>query len=88
MPQSRWVRRVHVAANTRPGPELGGVLLASDRPARVQVWSALEQNQYCRAAQLYILARTTYSQLKSDPDKETRRLLKVSIHWRLGCTDA
>jgi len=41
-----------------------------------QVWSALEQQQYCDAAVVYLMVDATYAQLRGATDTETLRLLK------------
>ena len=49
------------------------------------VWSALEQREYCSAAYLYLLAKSTYFQLTTEPNKEIQKLLKnfpiISRQW-------
>ena len=74
------------AKASQPNKQYGVAMqmkLLMDAPE--QVWSALEQRHYCRAAYLYLLARATYSQLKTEPDQEIQKLLKnfpiISRQW-------
>eukprot|EP00039_Didymoeca_costata_P032556 m.38331 g.38331 ORF g.38331 m.38331 type:complete len:934 (-) comp9419_c0_seq1:151-2952(-) len=57
--------------------------LLMDAPERV--WSALEQNEYCNAATLFLVAEQTYQGLQNEKDAEFQRTFRsfpiISRQW-------